>query len=948
MVEFLVLLVVSLVPLLWFRGDELILGHDSGFRLHAGEHIANLSQTWHPNVNFGIDWSLYQGFIPIQLPESISSWLTGSLMWGERVSFIFWIFAIGLSMLLFVRYFFHRNAFFPMYVIAPVFWIFNFYLLNGWSIAERAKFSLYIVLPLIIIIFFKTIRREWSILKGGLICGFLFLFMNGGGSPPLYGAIIVTVSVMVMFFLVWERESVVRVITSVLVFAMFFVLFNAYFLLPQMRLLGGSYTGAVAQRGGMEGLIAWEREISKYASVPNILGFAGFPNWYDNPDHPYADAFLTNGWLRTIRFFPIAVVALGVLFWAKSTKKSDRQILLFLFGLGVVGLFFTQGSHPPFGTLYTYLMRHVPGFAIFRSSIYKFAPTVYLAIIVSFSYFISRIISVLTKDRRVAVSIGIAFAAGIVLFHYPFLTGNFFSIGKGFTTKVVLPSYVSSMAQYLDEQTAQTDRILLVPPLDTGYINSPIDTYRWGYYSLDVLPRISVNRSFLANDSDDDSITSLLYRRLSEGNDAEFSLLAKVAGITHVLWRADARLSVSDSQKALESWQSRLDSHSTLRMQYDAGVWKLYRFSDRPVPMVYAATDISAVSGPSPDDAYLVSQMSDSGAVILREDGLSDGLSRSVWTQAECFYCKTHEFTKLVEAITLPPVSTLLPFVGDRQMRAIVRVIEKEKGKPQELDARLSLASLVLARGQKEAYETEMNIVVSLLAGFSGRQRDLYASRVLAYAQAHARDREAVVPFVAQLTQHVSSLAWKAEGGTYRFGVTVPVDGKYRLWTPEPQWYDATFTIDGMKYPYETLLSLSGGYHRIEMSAKNQIISQDAVPPVFLEKRQDTELKLIPPTVTFTRVSLTRYDVQVKDAQTPFVLVFNQRFHPGWVIRNAEEYAHTTANGFANAWIISRRGTYALSLVYAPQKQVYIGSIVTAIMVVIGLAYLFASRPKRI
>ncbi len=949
MVELLFLFAAALAPLLWFRGQELILGHDSGFRLNFVQHLSNLSQTWHANANFGIDWSLYQGFIPIQAVETLTSFLAGSLVWGERIAFVFWFFAMGVSMLLFVRYFFPQDKFRPIHFVAPIFWMYNLYVLNGWAIAERAKFSLYIALPLAIVIFFKTVRNDWSQLRGAIYFGFLFLLANGGGSPPLYGALLITSILLVIFFTVrhWRQQGL-RAITTLVLFGLSFLLFNAYFLLPQMQLYKGNYGNAVSERGGIEGLIAWEREISKQASIGNIVSFAAFPDWYDNSDHEYARAYLDNPILQLLRFLPIVAVIFGLVFLRRHIQKEEREILLFLGLLGIVGLFFSAGSHPPFGIVYTTLMRYVPGFAMFRSSLYKFAPTVYLPLIIFFGYFFTIFLRTRTKREAVITASAVLLSLGIIVFHYPFLTGSLFAIGKGFTTKVTVPAYVPEMSAYIAGNTKETDRILLVPPLDTGYINSPIDTYNWGYYSLDVLPRISVNRSFLANDSSDDSITALLYRYLAQGDAQAFMHLANIAGVTHILFRGDVRLSSNDSTSALEEWRSDIAQLGTLAT-YNAGFWTLFLLPGDTPPMVYGTRAVSSIAVGSPHDAFVLTRQA-TMAALLRSDTKGAEVSMSRLVEAECFYCKEHEYDRLVEAVTLPAPGRVLPLFGDRQMNRIDSVIKKEEGSVSQVDARLAKASMLLTRGRINDYEDEMNAVATFIEALDGRTRDVYVSRTLAYAEAHGRDKPEIMPFITSLTKRLKPFIWQANGNTYRFGVNVVQDGQYTLWVPDRFSYQPSFSIDGTMYQYGQPVALTAGYHHLQMTAVDIQGTGDAiVAPVFFEHTQANNIQGLSPQISYHRVTPTQYTVAVTNASTPFVLVLNQRFHPGWQISVDNGLAsHYEVNGYANAWIIPKVGTYTLSIIYAPQKQVRYGALITGATIVGAVAFLLAKRKKNI
>ena len=66
------------------------------------------------------------------------------------------------------------------------------------------------------------------------------------------------------------------------------------------------------------------------------------------------------------------------------------------------------------------------------------------------------------------------------------------------------------------------------------------------------------------------------------------------------------------------------------------------------------------------------------------------------------------------------------------------------------------------------------------------------------------------------------------------------------------------------------------------------------------------------------------------DATTPFLLVFAETYHTGWQLRFPDgtllpSADHFPVNGFANAWIIDRPGTYDMSINFAPQRVMSLG-----------------------
>jgi len=78
------------------------------------------------------------------------------------------------------------------------------------------------------------------------------------------------------------------------------------------------------------------------------------------------------------------------------------------------------------------------------------------------------------------------------------------------------------------------------------------------------------------------------------------------------------------------------------------------------------------------------------------------------------------------------------------------------------------------------------------------------------------------------------------------------------------------------------------------------------------------------PNITYQEINPTLYEVYVKNATTPYILVFNQRFDNGWVAyingTSIDSHKHFIANYFANAWFIERKGDYTVTLVYSPQR----------------------------
>ena len=126
------------------------------------------------------------------------------------------------------------------------------------------------------------------------------------------------------------------------------------------------------------------------------------------------------------------------------------------------------------------------------------------------------------------------------------------------------------------------------------------------------------------------------------------------------------------------------------------------------------------------------------------------------------------------------------------------------------------------------------------------------------------------------------------------------------------------------------------------------------------------------PIINTTMVNPTKYIVEVKNAEGPFILVFSDAFHPEWkaYVRNdtgvgwiealsAESEKHFTANGWSNGFTIEHcEESCMITLYFRPQSYYYLGSIISLITLLACIAYLsytpllqvysrYTSKPKK-
>lgn len=876
-IEILFIFVAALTPLLWFiETNSLILGHDSGFRIKYVQYLVDLFYSWNPDNSFGQDLTVNKGFLVTQFPETFFSWITGSLRTGEMLTFVFWFFIIGIAMYIFIHSFFPDKKYWIFRLFGSTFYMFNFFLLQGWFIAERAKFSLFAALPLGLLVLYKTLTREYSLVKGAVLFALIFFFLNGGSSPPLYGSVLLVYALTLLYFtvlLIFQKQfgNILYYLKVVLVFSFTTALLNAYWVLPQLYLVSSSYATSLSSQGGIEGILGWESVVSKYASLINILRLQGIPDWYENPNHAYANTFLTDWLLIIASFLPLLIILFGFYNYTKFDKKIRKDQLFYLIAIiFIVAVVFTAGSHPPFGFLYTLLIKYVPGFAIFRSAFYKFGPAMWFSAIFLSGYFLNMFISTYIRNARIAAGVGMAAVALVLLYHFPYFQGKFFNWNDPFTNKVTVPEYVLEMSGYINTETPQASRILLMPALDS---DSPsADSYRWGYWSLDLLPLVSVNRSVIANTGNAPGIVRELYDAVLDNNIGLFRYGSGIVGADKILWRGDVlynnKITTSDSLRS--EYGSFLESYKDAALK-ESGEWVLYD-NERALPLFYTPTAITYSYTNVPVLYSLDSLQSPSRPMHVQLDGVNDEVRRLLQqdamtevVSARCVLCDENLLWNLQRDKYIPPAriapgSLFYPFKAEREQAAFRLVEDSPENR---IDTDLSMATTRLtelwslsrkgnASEQEdnmiaviERYKKHMNDAVGQVRFLPVSKQNDYRIRLLHFFQMHfnylgtIEDRENI-PEIAfsQLLGYIRKATASIAGDTWmtvannrkRYLFEISNEGIYDVHIRNVARQPEAIFLDG-KAIDKSSLRLAAGQHTVELRqppSENLIIGMES------------------------------------------------------------------------------------------------------------------------
>lgn len=617
-IEFIIIILLGLTPLLWFHGEQVILGHDSGLTLSPVSHFTDRLFAWTERFGFGNDQTYaIPGFFIHGLEALVAS-LGFNLQSVQKIVFIFWFLLPGLTMYYFSSKVAKRFNLTYFALPATVLYMFNHFLLQGWFVAERTKFSVYAALPLIMSFLFDWEERKRDSLKTAIFISLTLFVLNGEASLPLFGGLILSIFTFVILFLIKEfsKERVYKVLKLFGLTFLISAFLNAYWLLPYGGFVLQSYSSAVAQAGGLSGILGWLNYVSQESSLINIFRLQGIPEWYLNPLHPYANIFLKNIFLVTVSFL-IPLAAFLPLYLVKNVDLR-KKVIFFSF-LALFSMVFIAGSHPPLGPLYVFLVNFVPGFVAFRNPFYKFAPALWFsyAVLISFTinYFLKKIeISEKLKNLKLnnfltGVSyLGISIL--IILYSFPFLNGVFFDYMKGERSmRVVVPQYVLDFGKWSESASRINTKVLALPPPNS---ENKVDAYKWGYISLSPLTSLLTNAPIINESNymtrDETMLVEKLYEMI-KNNEPGWENYAKLLGIESFLLRKDFAWKLKGSPTDSPFMYEEALENSDLSLIKKFGEWRIYSFRDAVNKNVTVSSRLNYLDG-EPTDLGKISSLS--------------------------------------------------------------------------------------------------------------------------------------------------------------------------------------------------------------------------------------------------------------------------------------------------------------------------------------------------
>ncbi len=867
---FLFVVISLIVVKSWYLGQELIISSDLTFPLRPVYYFTNqLFYQWLPSLNGGISHTVAPSILFFHGLITLINFFTKNIFTTQFINYSFWIFLPALTMFILVNYLFDKEKNKNLYLIfIPLFYSLNLYRVIMFG--DEAHVSIFAAGPLILYFIIRALNEK-KLLKYAFLIALSSIIASGAAAnPPMYAVFLLPPAIYIIAFLIDAclrkklKISLLFTIKFLVLTSIASFLVNSYWLLPFLNnYFHVVFSGSLAEIN----LSDWSTGVSGITSIINILRMQGAWDWYSGFKSDfyvtYAANYQNNPMLLLLGFL-LPILAFSALYFVRN------RYTIFFTLITLVGVIFSQGSHPPFGSIFDFMTQHVPLFWMFRSTWYKFGFLVALGysflggifIVYTFNYLKKRFNK---SGVLISYSFILLIIIGTLIYAYPLITGEKFPKTNAYrflpTSHVKIPDYVYESANWINSQN-ESFRTFLFP-------STPAFIYRWQFNGITDVTFYLYNKSqaYTANlvSATDKNfgiggLTSQIYDGIYKNNFEDALALSGILSSRYLIQRNDIRYDFYGGYDSPQFVNSQLKSVNGLSSSNTFGEWNLYKLSDKyflplfyvPENLVYSESDTSSLGEILTSNNLLRQQVLFSDFINNRDNLNVKPLINNYVVKANCVLCQSNELTKLEEKIKMPFVQ-LLP---DSPLYFIVRNNEEKqlalyKGLPDtEITLYLDLSSKrliemsrVLERGSKDNSETIVESIIQKYINFietalsktndlGEGQRNEELIKIFAYLQKQGKFLDSLNNpdnisldllnnlsiFLNRTYEKVKSDIWMTSNAKdKKFIFNLNEDGSYKLTLRNSPFPPLKVLIDGKEYSILNDIALSKGLHKAEL-----------------------------------------------------------------------------------------------------------------------------------
>ena len=1003
-----IILLLGLVPIIWFldKGNVLINGVDTNFPLNPLIWFARRFYVWNKTLNGGADFSSSSAGLFFHLVQVTPYLLGFKLQAVELISLLFWFLLVVFS-----SYFLSRvilpKRFLPQ-LLFTLFYSFNIYLFNTWENVKVTNLSLTAGIPLALGILILLDKGKITRKSGFFLSALVGIVLSGTGINPSYflSFFLVIFIYLLGSIIASPKAKIAKLINFLLVvFAVFLV--NSFWILPTINYVikGVPIGGSIDKLG----FTNWINSLSENTGLFNVFRLQGAWDWYSVDEVtglplyiPYALNYFYR--LPFIVFSLIAPILaiLSLIF----RKKTNNYLYLGFSIMLLVGVFLGAGTHLPTGTVFRFLLNHVPFFSLFRSPWYIFTPLVTLAyaglIGLLFDYAFEYLQIKKLKIGRILLGLfGVILIIGNLLYCYPLVTGKIFRPGRPDGFYVSFPDYIFDAAKWLKEEN-DDKRII-------SYPDDEIENFKWGYRGIDSVLQLITNREVLfsslnAPDSPISRLIKEFYLRLKKQELDSAMKIASKLNVSLIFEKKDQgslspslppEITANYESKKFDQWffYKLPKGNVAAKIFSPASLVYSYPYSQGQVAISALAED-SQIINMNDNEIKKIPNISElAGKAIVAENlqaksfqefslsvsKLSTRLVSRDFSRAEFEFEISDEgsYQPILERYHLEdfginPKNSLSALLDDQEIilefdtlvdsRVFYKPILLNKGH-HNLDFPLNEKNLIL-NGDFEEGELfkrggygEGKAIYEIKEGESGK----YLS-IANYGKAEASADFKVIDFDPYIPYYVEVRYKQVYGNN---GLVVPaqntpttlVKAQNERLPNYPEWGKFSFYYDPVKTESEMKVFLVSPFTSDPLGTK--IFYDDlAVHKVFTNNlvfvKKGKNLLTIPE-VSFKKSSPVLYQGAVTKAIGPHVIVFSENYSPEWEIKVFDEEGlpikaeprHFSINLYANGWYFEGMpDKYTFKIYYKPQILFNTGLAISCLTLLVSCGYFLVRRSR--
>lgn len=621
-IEILLIFLIGLVPLLWFRQGYIISNGDNFPLFLNPQKTSTVAYLWSfDSMGYANQWPCVAIYQYTAFFLSYLGMSTGAI---QILFQIFFFMGAGFSMYYLSKVLYPKLRISPL--IASFFYMFNFFVLQ--TILNVGFAWSYTFLPLLIALLIQAINASYKH-DNKVAHRYIIYFAISSTialslasiNPANVALIFLGVSTIFLYYLLknWIQLKVNLVLIGKILLVV--IPINLWWLLPTLNV----YIFSPHVLNSQINVVSWSWTQDR-SSFLNLFWLNGIWTW--SPEYfPYFGSY-SNPLLAIVVFIPFLVATIALLFKSNKSGFNAYIMLSILFFM-----FLAKGLHEPLSQLNILIYQIIPYMDMFREPTSKFTMLIVLFLALLIGYAADHLFNLkaLNSKRIIKIALPIFLIATFVIAAFPLVTNPIETKTQDlpFSAYVKIPNYWVQATNWINGQNG--DNSVLITPLDDFY-QMP---YTWGYYGTDQLIDQLFQKPIISSDYlnwyyvNPDTAANLqkLQTAIEYNSTTEFKAFLDLFNVKYIVQRDDIELNITGALTGRQimsptEMQTFLSQQSYLHLVEEFGQLKIYEYTESK-PSLYIISpqklqqyDVSLLNMTELDQTFIYNTESQSATIV--------------------------------------------------------------------------------------------------------------------------------------------------------------------------------------------------------------------------------------------------------------------------------------------------------------------------------------------